>query len=491
VLSVKGRLVKDQALAASGRQRKLYYAEAARAYARAAAIGGANYPLINAATLSLLAGQRRQSHTLARRILARRGSEDAETPYWHAATRAEAELLLGEVQAARESLREAIALAPQAFEDHASTLRQFGLILDELREGKEWLDSFRPPRSMHFAGHMALSTARGAIEHELRRKIIEERIGFGYGALAAGADILIAEALLEMHAELHLILPAAPSIFREASVARLNHSWAKRFDAILDRASSVRAIAAETAPLSALAITLAAEVAMGRAAMQADTLVTDAVQVLILDRKSGVRFAGSTSGSIARCWEQSGRRQHVLVVPRIRNRASPALARADGSERLTAMLRIDLSGQGGDAYSKHTLHRIAEVLATGGEFAVPPRWTGEAIIAAYQTPSAAAESALSVAAAMKSADDLRIAAHYGIARLRDDPFGAAPFLAGPAASLSAQIIMSTPGGAIHVSENFAAALCAGPAEGRPRVEHVGELASDGAGGPIRLYSLKR
>jgi hypothetical protein len=225
--------------------------------------------------------------------------------------------------------------------------------------------------------------------------------------------------------------------------------------------------------------------------MQADTLVTDAVQLLILDRKSGVQFARSTSGSIARCWQQSGRRQHVLVVPRIRTRALPALTRADGSERLTAMLRIDLAGHDVDTHSKHVLDRIAELLAAGREFAVAPRWTGEAIIAAFQNPPAAAESALSVAAAMKTADDLRIAAHYGIARLRVDPFGAAPFLAGAAASLPTQIVLSTPGGAIHVSENFAAALCTGPAEGRPRVEHVGELPSDGAGSPIRLYSLKR
>ena len=55
VLSVRGRLLKDRALAAEGAERRRLYLEAAGAYARAGEIGGATYPLINAATLSLLA----------------------------------------------------------------------------------------------------------------------------------------------------------------------------------------------------------------------------------------------------------------------------------------------------------------------------------------------------------------------------------------------------------------------------------------------------
>ncbi len=58
VLSVRGRLLKDRALAAEGAERRRLYLEAAGAYARAAELGGATYPLVNAATLFLLAGRR-------------------------------------------------------------------------------------------------------------------------------------------------------------------------------------------------------------------------------------------------------------------------------------------------------------------------------------------------------------------------------------------------------------------------------------------------
>jgi tetratricopeptide (TPR) repeat protein len=491
VLSVKGRLLKDQALAAAGRERRRFYKESARAYARAHEFGGASYPLINAATLSLLAGDRRESERLARRVLAS-DFQDAETDYWRAATRAEAQLLLGEVEAAKTCLKEAINCAPRAYEDHASTLRQFGLILDELHEDKQWLDTFRPPRSLHFAGHMSLAAARGALDREIRRRIADERIGFGYGALAAGADILIAEALLETDAELHLILPANVDVFRAASVARCGFAWARRFDAIAERSCSIRTVTQGAGSLSPLAIQLAAQVAMGSAVMQAETLMTEAVQLLILDRKTGTQPAKSVSGTIARTWRESGRRQHVLTVPRLRTRdTTQAPARSNRAERLAALLRIDPSRAGADQVTKYLLPHIARTLAARPARATTPRWTGEAVVAAFDSPTAAAEAALSIAATVKDRAQLRIAGDYGIARLVVDPFDGKPFLTGAAAETPTKILLSTPDSAIHVTEDFAAALCAGPAAGRPHVEFIGEVPVDETGFLTRLFSLKR
>jgi hypothetical protein len=492
VLCVKGRLLKDHALAASGRKRKSLYREAAEAYALAAEIGGATYPLVNAATLSMLAGQHRQAQTLARRILARIDREDAETPYWRAATRAEAQLLLGRIEQAKASLREAISLAPASFEDHASTLRQFGLILDELDAGKTWLDDFRPPRSLHFAGHMAISAARSALESEVRRIIETERIGFGYGALAAGADIVIAEALLDAGAELHLVLPVATAAFRNVSVASLGGDWARRFDRIMERAGSVRVIGKQSGPISALEITLAAEIAMGNAVMQAEILMTEAVQLLILDRKTGHLSPETTSGASAQVWKQSGRRQYILTAPRIPTGASAASRkRPEKWERLAAFLKVDFSGTASDDLSGHVLPRLAEVFRCAGQQLVPPRWTGEAVIAAFENAADAAKTALSIVGTLGHVEHFRIAAHFGIARLAEDPFSATQFAAGAAASIPAQILLSTPASAIHASEDFAAVLCAGPAAGRPHVEYIGDLPVEHGANSIRLFSLKR
>lgn len=491
VLSVKGRLLKDQAVAATGRKRKRLYKESASAYARAGEIDGANYPSINAATLCMLAGERKEAERLARRILSA-SEEEAETPYWRAATRAEALLLLGEIEAAKSCLKEAIDCAPRAYEDHASTLRQFGLILDELNENKQWLDAFRPPRSLHFAGLMSLAASRGALDREIRRRIAEERIGFGYGALAAGADILIAEALIEAGAELHLILPAATNVFRAASVARRGTAWARRFDVVAERACSIHAVSRNDDPLSPLAIRLAADVAMGAAVMQAEMLMSEAVQLLILDRKTGMQSAKSASGAIARAWSDSGRRQFLLAAPRLRAQdATQAQKRADKSEQLLAVLRIDLIQAGSDDCFRRVLPRVAKVLTSDAQPTIAPRWTGEAVIAAFDTPTAAAEAALKIGETVECAAQLRIGGDYGIARLEKDPFGPAPFVSGTAAATPTQIILSTPGSAVHVTEDFAAALCAGPSAGRPRVEFIGELPMDAGYPSIRLFSLKR
>ena len=495
VLSVVGRLLKDSALRAMGEERQRLYLEAAAAYARAGEISGATYPLINAATLSLLAGRHEQAQTLARQALAQSPTNmnEQETPYYCAATRAEALLLLGDIARAKAIFVEATSLAPRAFEDHASTLRQFTLILDEIGEDKAWLEPCRPPRSLHYAGHMTMAAEDDAIGQLIRAVTKEERIGFGYGALAAGADILIAEALLEEGAELHLLLPVAPALFREASVAPFGSGWATRFDHILESADSVRSTEIGSDPSSPLALQLAAEVAMGCAVMQAEVLMTEAVQLLIFDPNTSA--VGEVGGSewIGSAWEKTGRRQRILAAPRVRAEAD-VYARADGSMAsncLAAMLRIEWSDAGTNLLSGEIIPRLAGVFASGPTPLITPRLTGEALLVAFDTPANAARAALSALAALAGVADLHVAGHYGIAHRVDDPFGGAPLLLGQATALPGRVMLSTPPGAVHLTEDFAATLYAGPALERPRIEYVGELPIADADDPVRLYALTR
>jgi len=496
VLSVHGRLLKDRALCAkSAAERRRLYRKAAAAYIRAGAIRSATYPLINAATLSLLAGERKRAQALARQVLERdaRGDDDAETPYWKAATRAEALLLTGDTAEARTAMHEAIAIAPRAYEDHASTLRQFGLILDALRQDKAWLDACRPPRALHFAGHMAVPPNARATIREIQNLLETERIGFGYGALAAGADILIAQALLDRGAELHLVLPGSKRKFRQTSVAQSGQAWARRFDEVVRRATSVREIGEDSDPLSPLAIKLAAEIAMGAAIMQADLLQTEAVQLLILERDAKRRRPASVSGFVGAIWNEGDLRQHIIAAPGAKHIPRLSLLQDSTSNALAAMLRIDLSR--GDAaapalLSKEALPAIARVLAHGPKPAVAPRWTGNAVTVAYDAPKPAAEVALSLADALAGVRGLRIAGHYAIAQRVDDPFGGKPFLLGAATTRLEDIVLSTPAGAIYVSADFATALHVGPAAELPRTQYVGELPADEGSAPTTLYLLQ-
>jgi tetratricopeptide (TPR) repeat protein len=353
VLSVKGRLLKDQAIAAKGNERRRLYGVSAAAYARAAKLSGQTYPLINAATLSLLAGRRAAARKLARELLHSPKREEAETPYWRAATLAEAHLLLGDVEKAKAALSEAMTLAPRAYEDHASTLRQFALILQELRLDDSWLDACRPPRTAHFAGHIWMSGDDPQIARNLRAIIERERIGFAYGALAAGADILIAEALLEANAELHLVLPSAVAEFRKMSVVPSGASWARRFDAILKHACSVQIIGPETDPRSQLAIQLASEVAMGLASMQGEMLRSGAVQLLVLAPE---KSRDSVSERLGRIWKKGGRRQHVLKASRAIASRGPSQHEGE-AECLAAFLHIEMGEA--DSSCAESLRRLA------------------------------------------------------------------------------------------------------------------------------------
>jgi hypothetical protein len=487
VLSVHARLLKDSALASKGEKRRNLYIESARAYGRAAKISGALYPLINAATLSLLGGRPDKARKLARQVLerGRRGAAEPDTAYWRAATEAEALLLLGETDRAKTQFASAIALAPQAYEDHASTLRQFGLILDALHEDKSWLDAHRPPKSVHFAGHMAPASRGGAVERGIADIIRAERIGFGYGALAAGADIVIAEALLEAGAELNLILPAPVAQFRKASVARFGAGWARRFDGILKNKKkvSVRALADSGDPLNPLAIRLAAEIAMGGAVMNAARLMSEAVQLLILDSPAKSASASVAAGSV---WRGGGRRQHVIPAARARNLA-PVKIEKTSRTRLAALLRIDPGSAAEDTASPWP--RLARAVAALPKPIVKPRWTGEELFVAYDTVAKAADAALVAAAVLKRSPQARIAGHYALVESIDDPFGGAPLL-GMASPVLREILNTTPPLAAYVSEDFAAALHAGRAEKRPRVELVGEVTPRG-GEPMKLYSLRR
>jgi tetratricopeptide (TPR) repeat protein len=212
VLAVRGRLLKGEArgAAAEGERRRLYR-EAGAAYAQAGALQRSTYPLINAATLAFLAGDRDEAAVRAEAVLAQ-GDDPDETPYYQAATRAEALLLLGRTAEARAALETAVARAPRAWEDHASTLRQFRLILAEAGEPGGWADMLRPPRCLHYAGHMAPADP-DALARDVEALLYEEAPGFGFGALAAGADLVIAEVLLARGAELHVVLPAGRAAF--------------------------------------------------------------------------------------------------------------------------------------------------------------------------------------------------------------------------------------------------------------------------------------
>lgn len=282
VLTLKGRLLKDRARKASGAAQANLFLQSAYSYADAAALKPDNYPLINAATMSLFAGQTDHMQALANEVLAlmQTGVGQGETPYWHAATRAEALLLLGDIKAAEATFAEAIIYAPRAWEDQATTLRQFRQILAFRGQNNRWLAKFSPPPSLYFSGIMGLGADDQIAKAEIGQAVADIGPGFGYGPIAAGADILIAEALIGQGAELHIVLPCIPSIFKAVSVDPFGTGWSTRFDVLFENAATVEII--DGGPeLSLSAVDIELQVAKGRAVDNAARMESTAIGLMV------------------------------------------------------------------------------------------------------------------------------------------------------------------------------------------------------------------
>ncbi|MBV8686172.1 MAG: DUF4071 domain-containing protein [Alphaproteobacteria bacterium] len=474
VACIHGRLLKDRAAGQAPGKHAALYRDAAAAYERAARLRPATYPLINAATLSLLAGEEAEAAILAAQVLDRIAAEpdEPETPYWRAATRAEALLLLGREADAREALAEAVALAPRAWEDHASTLRQFALILAAQGRDSAWLGAHRPPSSLHFGGHMSFDARVGRRSHvddRIRAVLDEEKVGFGYGALAAGADILIAEALVERGAELHAVLPGGAEAFAAVSVDPFGRGWRRRFDRLLAAAATVRAVRPLATRPDRRMIALGDEIAMGAAAMNARRLQSVALQLLVLAEAPADPAAGAV-------------RRRVVTAPReaLPPGDPPALPLAP--HRRLALLAVAASDPA-------RLASLAARLGGSPAAAVPPYFTGREVVLAYAEPVAAAEAAAALAAAPAGGEGFGVGGHYGMVDLADDPFSGEARLTGDAAALAAAAAASAPPGTACVTADFAAALAAAGAAPF-QAELIGELAAGDGGAAVDLYAVK-
>ena len=478
-LTVRGRLLKDRARLATGPERRRLYGEAAAAYARAATIEDSTYPMINAATLALLGGDGDRARALATATLARQdsGRPDGETPYYRSATRAEALLLLGRTAEARDALTAAVALAPQAYEDHATTLRQFALIIAEQGGDTLWLDTLRPPRTLHFAGRMGApddAASIAAMRQQIADVLASLSIGAGHGALAAGADIIIAEALVTHGADLHIVLPVSVPAFVSASVAPWGDDWVNRFEALLAAAASLHVATPDADLPSPDLIAFASEIAMGRAAHGAASLASEAVQLLLGD-------AGESTAHDAGIWQASGRRQIVLDWP-VEPPFPPSVASTTASDapplHPLAVLEVRLDDPEDTA--------LIAVIAGAIPPAFAARMTATGVQIAYADPVVAASAASRIHAA---ATGVRIGGHYAAMATLADPFTGTvqPFGEQPARTTRLALLTSI--GATYVSEDFIAGVLARTPG--LRSEYVGDAAGEAADGrDLRLFALK-
>jgi class 3 adenylate cyclase len=528
IASLKARLVKDDALAHKGDERRarlrvaaeLY--EAIFRYETEAGSPEAYYPGINAATLRLLSDDRGAAATLARCVLEQLSSWPAERRrYYEVATEIEALLILGRVEEARSRVsivRRLNAGAEAAsLRARSSTVRQLRLVVEANRLEGAWLSDLAPPPVIHYLGHIISSHGEaggrfpadqeGRIASEIEARIASAKIGFGYGSLAAGADILFAEALLRHGASLQIVLPFNRKEFIEISVRPAGNQWVERFERCLAAAEKDGTVryATEDSYLGDDALfAYCSQLAMGLAILRARYLCTETEQIAVWDGKPPTGPIG-TAADMAN-WRRTGRPQSVIRCPEV---AAPPAATASSerrtSRRTRAMLFGDIRGFSKlvDAelplFVDLVLGAFAKVIDGHGIDVLLAQTWGDGLYLVFDNAGKAASCALDLQAAMAGIDlagaglpdhlALRLGGHLGPVYTGRDPIMKQPNFFGAHVSRAARIEPVTPEGCVYVTETLAAVLAIHNAEFA--CDYVGMTEAAKHYGPMRMFLLRR
>ena len=486
-LSIKGRLLKDRARLRRGAERAALFAAAADAYGMAHALAPAPYRAINAATALLLAGDPRGAEEGARNVLdlLAQAGPATDTPYYLAATRAEALLLLGDQTGAEQALAQAVAADPDGWEDRAVTLRQLREILRAQTIEAPWLNRFVPPASLHFAGHMGI-VAGGpgeiALSEATDALLARYGIGFGWGALAAGSDIIIAERLVAAGAELHVVLPCPPQVFAAQSVAPAGGDWLTRYERLLGLAASSRVAGYSPATVHDPLATLHAGIlAIGGTQLNARRLGAACLQLLVEDETGG----GPNTARQATLWPTGTLGQERLRIARdARVEALFPPEEPDPARRLVTQVSIgiDLPGNCSSSQLEALVGPIARAIAAaclpaGSVRTGPGRW--DLLIEDR-------ERALALAAALLAlpGNPPAIGLHESILTVIDDDASGTSVAYGPESSRAHELLAMARSGTGLVSDALAVVLAVSPVAGvRTELYHLGDVET---GGPVHM-----
>lgn len=509
--AVGARLAKDRALKLqAGPARNEALSAASDAYMEIFLDSGDPYPGINAASLALLSGKNELARKIANDILAQEQVADPQD-YYMAATLAEALLILGQIEPSAESLALAAGMANGDFGAQSTSCRQLELLaqvvgVDELTIDR-MLAPIRPPRVMHFSGHIfapdtqAETTARAQIDRHLEQL----NIGMGYGALAAGADILIAEALLARGGELHVVLPFAVEDFIAQSVRPAGEEWVERFERCMASATGC-SMATEMAYVGdQQQFAYSSKFAMGLAKLRAQHLGNVPVQMAMWDGVPSVGPAGS--GADVATWRDHGG-QTLVIEPGQIDRSYPRPPEPEGADQdraLAAILFTDFKGfsklpeEALPRFWGGVMQSVADVLEGHQDKVLCKNSWGDALYAVASSAAAAANIALELQARLGEQDlttlglesraGMRIGAHYGPAYRMFDPITSRTNFYGTEVSRAARIEPVAPPGTVFITEPLAAILALeSPDEFRCR--YVGQVKLAKEYGTYPMYLLE-
>ena len=530
-LSLRGRLHKDafeRAPERAGATECLVKAQ--DQYRKAYAAANDPYPGINAATLSMLLGERDSAQRLARDLLARLAAQATPPTVWDLATDAEASLLLGD----RERAAQGYAAAYRACGGNAGIVatmrRQVRLLARAIADATDVLSVLQAPDVVAFAGHMIDAPDRPvprfprdlvpAVDAALRAELARLHQPVVFASAACGADLLFIDAALDRNAEVTIVLPFDREDFVRTSVAVGGDEWLARFDAALARATRVVMATAEGYLDDDVLFEHAAVLVEGFSMLRAAQLQTSPALLCVVDA-DGAERVGGTQATLER-WKRNIGAPRVIDLRALRARSAgdatakplpqrggdarqpPAHARPPRT--LKTMLFADFAGYSRlhDAFAPLFQQRFLEIGAALIEAAalkpLEAKTWGDALYAVFESPREGAEFALRflermlavdwTAAGLSTTSQVRIALHAGPVFHGIDPVVGRDSYFGSSVTRAARIEPVTPPGMVYASEAFAATLAA-TGEQDYALEYIGELALAKGYGASRIYRLDR
>ena len=507
---LSARLDKDEALARVDAVERTQWAErAARGYEAVYDRIGSAYHGVNAATMWLLAGNTERASDLAARAVD--APADQGDVYWDSATEAEAALITGDLERASSALERAAAAGHDLYAGRATTLKQLKLVCRLQGIDLDILAPIRNPTVVHYCGHRILPAGQmgrfpaeeeSRVRAELDRTFAELEVMVGFGSLAAGADILAAESLLERGAELHVVLPFAKDEFVRTSVVQAGHEWVSRFEAALARADTVEIASTGEYLDDPVMFDFCARIAMGDALIHARYLETDAHQVAVWDGTPSEGVAGTAVD--VRSWNTTGAAS--TVIPVTPGEPFSGSFELDNPREIRAIVFADFAGFSKltDAqrlqFQEKVMNRLAGRLEPYRPQILSGNTWGDAIHLVFGDIAGAAECALDLITAVEDIDTealglpqlrgLRIAAHAAPVFQGWDPISGSHLYYGAGLTQAARIEPRTPEGEIYTTHAFAA-LAMLSASSSFECQYVGTLPTAKQFGDMPLYALRR
>ncbi|MGA2762266.1 MAG: TRAFs-binding domain-containing protein [Spirochaetia bacterium] len=533
-LGILGRVYKEMWLIESdGAPGHPHLARSRELYLGAFRRSGGYYSGINAASLSLIMGERDVSGKIARQVLhscAGRLKDSSLRDYWTLASVAEAFLLLGRQERAAKFYRIARVRCRNNYSNLSSTRRQLLLLSRYTEVDPSVQETLRIPPVIAFTGHMVDApdqarphfpqTAAGPVKKQIASLLEKLDAHIGYASAACGADVLFHECIQERGGESNVVLPFEKREFFETSVGFAGPEWEHRAQDALARSSSVEQATRGGYGGDDLLFSYANQLILGKAILRGRFLETEPLLIAVWDGERNGK-AGGTSECVS-LWERTGLPYYVIhpATARVESRGArevpargagwsirPAAEISPGTTRETvAILFADMVGYSRlpeelvPAYVKGFLQAVSGMLRASHANPIYKNTWGDAICLAFRDPLEAAECAISMRDMVRRTDwsrfdlpktlSVRIGLHAGPVYCVQEPLLGRLNVFGFHVNQAARIEPITSPGNVYASESFAALLLSNP-ENRLDCRYVGVIVLPKSFGSYPIYHVKR